>query len=58
MVCSECGHPLRAEAGSLAAFRVINFFDYRTMRAPTRLMANVDNEGTANNSIIKTFGPL
>ena len=30
MVCSECGHPLRAEAGSIGAFSVFDFFDDRT----------------------------
>ncbi len=28
--CSECGHPLRAEAGSLGAFDVFDFFDDQT----------------------------
>jgi hypothetical protein len=28
-VCSECGYPLRAEAGSLGAFDVFDFFDDR-----------------------------
>jgi len=30
MVCSECGHLLRAEAGSLGAFGAFDFFDDRT----------------------------
>jgi len=29
MVCSECGHPLRAEAGGLGPFGVLDFFDDR-----------------------------
>jgi len=30
IVCAECGHPLRAEAGSIGAFGMLDFFDDRT----------------------------
>jgi hypothetical protein len=30
ILCSECGHRLRAEAGSIGAFGMLDFFDART----------------------------
>jgi len=30
ILCSECGHRLRAEAGSIGAFGMLEFFDDKT----------------------------
>jgi len=30
ILCSECGHRLRAEAGGIGAFGMVDFFDDRT----------------------------
>ena len=30
ILCSECGHQLRAETGSIGAFGMVDFFDDRT----------------------------